>query len=165
MNIEVEELLRDGMERFTAGVRAPQGLASGAAGTLRRRRTVRRALVAGGAVTATAAAVIIVTAAAGGTTARTGGSVAQARETAYLVARVENALASEHGVFRGVTMSTGGQPSVTWGYGRRSRFEEFTGKACGHAAAQRGLHARRGVRTLPGPGNSSSSRGGSPRRT
>ncbi len=134
MNIEVEELLRDGMERFTAEVRAPQGLASRAAGGLRRRRTARRALVAGGAVTATAAAVIIATAAAGGTPTRTGSGLAQARETAYIVTRVENALASQHGVFRGVTMSTGGQPSVTWGYGRRSRFEEFTGKACGHAA-------------------------------
>ena len=31
MNIDVEELLRDGMERFTAGVRAPAGLAHAAA--------------------------------------------------------------------------------------------------------------------------------------
>ena len=85
-------------------------------------------------MTATAAAVIIATAAAGGTPTRTGSGLAQARETAYIVTRVENALASEHGVYHGVTMSTGGQPSVTWGYGRRSRFEEFTGKACGHAA-------------------------------
>jgi hypothetical protein len=131
MNTEVEELLRDGMERFTAEVRAPQGLASGAAGGLRRRRTARRAMVAGGAVTATAAAVIIATASAGGTPARTGSSLAQARETAYIVTRVENALASEHGVYHGVTMSTGGQPSVTWAYGRRSRFEEFTGRQCG----------------------------------
>ena len=64
--------------------------------------------------------------------ARTGSSLAQARETAYIVTRVENALASEHGVYRGVTMSTGGQPSMTWAYGRRSRFEEFTGRECGH---------------------------------
>ncbi len=48
MNIEVEELLRDSMERFTAEVRAPQALASRAASRLRRRRTARRALVAGG---------------------------------------------------------------------------------------------------------------------
>lgn len=132
MNTEVEELLRDGMERFTAEVRAPRGLASGAAGGLRRRRTARRALVAGAIVTASAAAVIIAIAAAGGTPARTGSSLAQARETAYIVTRVENALASEHGVYHGVTMSTGGQPSVTWAYGRRSRFEEFTGRQCGH---------------------------------
>jgi hypothetical protein len=138
MNTEVEELLRDGMERFTAGVRAPEGLA-GAAGRLRRRRTARRALVAGGTVTATAAAVIIAAAAAGGTAARTGGSLAQARETAYVLTRVENALASEHGVYRGATMSTGGQPSVTWAYGRRSRFEEFTGTSCGHVTSPGGV--------------------------
>ena len=138
MNIEVEELLRDGMERFTAEVRAPGGLASGAAGGLRRHRTARRALVAAGTLTATAAAVIIAIAAAGGTAARTSGSVAQARETAYIVTRIEYALASEHDVYRGVTMSTGGQPSVTWAYGRRSRFEEFTGNSCGHASRPSG---------------------------
>ncbi len=137
MNTEVEELLRDGMERFTEGVRAPEGLAS-AASRLRRRRTARRALVAGGTVTATAAAVIIATAAAGGTAARTGSSLAQARETAYVLTRVEHALASEHGVYRGATMSTGGQPSVTWAYGRRSRFEEFTGTSCGHVTSPGG---------------------------
>ena len=48
MNVEVEELLRDGMERFTAEVRAPQGLVSSAAGGLRRRRMARRAMVAAG---------------------------------------------------------------------------------------------------------------------
>jgi hypothetical protein len=138
MNIEVEELLRDGMERFTAEVRAPGGLASGAASGLRRHRTARRALVAAGTVTATAAAVIIAIAAAGGTAARTSGSLAQARETAYVVTRVENALASEHDVYHGVTMSSGGQPSITWAYGQRSRFEEFTGRECGHVSTPSG---------------------------
>jgi hypothetical protein len=140
MNTEVEELLRDGMERFTAGIRAPQGLAS-AAGRLRRRRTARRAMLAGGTVTATAAtaaAVILATGAVGGTAARTGSSLAQARETAYLVSRVENALATQHAVFRGVTMSSGDQPSVTYTYGQRSRFEEFTGNSCGHVTSPSG---------------------------
>jgi hypothetical protein len=144
MKTEVEELLRDGMERFTAEVRAPQGLASGAAGGLRRRRTARRVMLAGGTVTATAAAVIIAIAAAGGSTARTGGSLAQARETAYVVSRVENALATQHDVFRGVTMSSGDQPSVTYAYGQRNRFEEFTGNACGHAADPSGDCTHRG---------------------
>ena len=144
MNMEVEELLRDGMERFAAEIRAPQGLARGAAGGLRRRRTARRVLLAGGTVTATAAAVIIATAAAGGSTARTGSSLAQARETAYVVSRVENALATQHDVFRGVSMSTGDQPSITYAYGQRSRFEEFTGSACGHAAYPSGDCTHRG---------------------
>jgi hypothetical protein len=150
MNTEMEELLRDGMERFTAEVRAPRGLASDAADGLRRCRMARRALAAGGTVTVTAAAVIIAITAAGGTAARTGSSLAQARETAYVVTRVEHALASEHGVYRGVTMSTGGQPSVTWAYGRRSRFEEFTGRECGHVLAPSGecTHAGGSVRYL-----------------
>ena len=37
MNEHIDELLRDGMERFTADVRAPTGLAH-SAGRLRRRR-------------------------------------------------------------------------------------------------------------------------------
>jgi hypothetical protein len=144
MNTEVEELLRDGMERFTAEVRAPQGLARGVAGGLRRHRTARRVMLAGGTVTATAAAVIIATVAAGGSPARTGSSPAQARETAYVVSRVENALATQHVVFRGVTMSSGDQPSVTYAYGQRNSFEEFTGNACGHAAYPSGDCTHRG---------------------
>ena len=138
MNTEVEELLRDGMERFTAEVRAPQGLASGAAGGLRRRRMARRAMVAGGAADGHRGGRDHRHRRGGWHPARTGSSLAQARETAYIVTRVENALASEHGVFHGVTMSTDGQPSVTWAYGRRSRFEEFTGRQCGHVLAPAG---------------------------
>jgi hypothetical protein len=140
----MEELLRDGMERFTAEVRAPQGLARGVAGGLRRRRTARRVMLAGGTVTATAAAAIIATTVAGGSPARTGSSLAQARETAYVVSRVENALATQHDVFRGVTMSTGDQPSVTYAYGQRSRFEEFTGNSCGHVTSPSGDCTNRG---------------------
>jgi hypothetical protein len=57
-------------------------------------------------------------------------ATAQARAVAYVVSRVENALAGEHLVFHGTTTSTS-QTSLTWAYGRRSRFEEFTSKACG----------------------------------
>ena len=54
MNTDVEDLLRDGMERFTTEVHAPVGLA-GRAGRLhrqRRRRLVARATVACGAAAA-----------------------------------------------------------------------------------------------------------------
>ena len=57
MNTDVEELLREGMERFTAGVRAPAGLAD-TARRLHRRRLAVRAAVACGTAATTAAAVL-----------------------------------------------------------------------------------------------------------
>ena len=73
--------------------------------------------------------------AAAGGASREGSGLAQARAAAYVVSRVTTALATERQVFHASTMSTGDQPSVTWGYGSRGRFEEFTGAACGHATA------------------------------
>jgi len=129
MKTDVEELLRDGMERFTEGVRAPAGLAA-AVGRRHRRRVVAGVSAAGTTVAAVAAAVAVVV--AGGAPATTGAAGARAREVSYLVSRVKLALAGEHQVFYGQTASDNG-PSATWVYGSRSRFEEFTGKACGHA--------------------------------
>ncbi|HTZ30175.1 MAG TPA: hypothetical protein VMC83_39645 [Streptosporangiaceae bacterium] len=120
MNTEVEELLRDGMERFTAQVHAPAGLAGGA-GRLRRQH--RRRLAARAAVACGAAAAI----AAGVTVAATGGSgAAQAQTVAYVTKRVENALATEKLVFVGRSDGKMGD-YVTWAYGPRSRWEEFSG--------------------------------------
>jgi hypothetical protein len=67
--------------------------------------------------------------------AQPGSSLAQARAAAYVVSRVKTALASEHRVFVGRTMSTGGQPSVTWAYAAHNRFEEFTGAQCGQVSS------------------------------
>jgi len=61
-----------------------------------------------------------------------GASVAQARTLAYVVSRVEHALAGTHQVLVGRTTSNTSGPTVTWVYGSRNRFEEFTGGACGH---------------------------------
>ena len=121
MNTDIEELLHDGMQRFTAGLGAPAGLAHAADTALHRRRAVR-GMAAAGTAAVTAAAVIAVAAGASGTPARTG-VTAQARTTAYVVKRVERALTAEHRVFVGHTTSTFG-PSVTWSYGARNRFEE-----------------------------------------
>jgi len=133
MNTDVEELLKDGMERFTAGVRAPAGLVQAVTADRRqrRRRLAIRGAAACGAAAATVAAVLAVSA---GTSApaRTGGTITQARDVAYLVHRVEKALTGTHLVFQGQTTSKYG-PSTGWAYGNRSRFEEFTGLGCGHA--------------------------------
>ena len=107
------------------------------AGTLiarARARRLRRGLCGGVAVTAALAVGLLlagVLPASGGTASQTS-SVAKARTVAYVVSRVERALAGTHLVFLGRTSSITWGPSVTWAYGSRNRFEEFTGKACGH---------------------------------
>src|SRR5882672_4571076 len=99
MNTDVEELLRDGMERFTAEVRAPAGLAR-TAGRLHRRRTARAA-VAGGTAAVTAVAVIVVGPAHSG--------AAQARTVAYVTSRVDSALASQNMVYAARTQNSIGR--------------------------------------------------------
>ena len=127
MNTDVEDLLRDGMERFTAEVQAPAGLArtagaarhTAAAGGPRRGGLRGRGRDRGG--------VIAVVAAAGGP-AQTGSGAVQARTAAYVTRRVENALAGENLVFSGRTKQQElGNEHVTWAYRSRNRFEEFAG--------------------------------------
>lgn len=148
MSTDVEGLLRDGMERFTAGVHAPPGLAS-TAGRLRRRRRAARGVAGCAAAAVTAAAVLIAVIVASGSTPRAAGNGTQpqpptvisgvpgtnpggpqAHEVAYVVKRVETALTSERQVFYGQTTSQWG-PSSTWVYGRHYRWEEYTGTGCG----------------------------------
>jgi len=131
MKTDVEELLVDGMGRFTEGVRAPAGLASTAARLRRRRRTIRGA-VACGTAAVTAAAAVVTVSAAGGSASRAPATVTQTHEVAYVVNRVKAALTTENLVFQGKTTGTYG-PSTTWAYGHWWRWEEFTGKACRHA--------------------------------
>ena len=122
MNTDVEDLLRDGMERFTTEVHAPVGLA-GRAGRLHRqhrRRLAARATVACGAAAAIAVGVTL--AATGGSA---GSGVAQARTVAYVTKRVENALAGENLVFVGRSSSKLWGNTVTWAYRSRNRFEEY----------------------------------------
>ena len=126
MNTDVEELVRGGMHRLAAVTETPSGLVGRARRRLRRRRLAAVSAIAGGAVAVTAVAVAA--AGAGGVVSTSGW---RAQTTAYVVSRVKHALASERLVFVGRTFSNTG-PSVTWAYGARNRFEEFTGKACGH---------------------------------
>lgn len=124
MNTDIEELLRDGIERFTKEVRAPAGLAR-TVGQLHRRRLAVRAAVASGMATVTAAAVVAVAAVVGGTPGPAGPGGPQAHTAAYVISRVENALAGTNLVFHGRTVSIG-QTSATWAYGPQNRFEEFS---------------------------------------
>jgi len=105
-------------------------VARGRARRARRTLTIRAA-VACGTAAATVAAVIAVT--GGKQAAVDGGDAAQAQAVAYVTTQVRHALARENGVFLGRTRSRVWGPSFTWSYGQRSRFVEYTGKACGHA--------------------------------
>ena len=142
MKGDVEELVREGLDRLTADVRVPAGMAARVRVRRRRRKVAGRAALACATAAVTAVAVIAVT---GGSDRPGPGGVASARTTAYVVARGERALAAEHFVIEGrasgsVSFSVHGHrvrssdgPTSSWSYGNRQRMVEFTGTGCGHA--------------------------------
>jgi len=141
MNGDVEELLREGLDRLTAQVEVPPGMVGRARAHHRRRKIAAGAALACGTAAVTAVAVIAV--ASPGTRPGTGGATT-AQTTAYVISRVENALAAEHFVIQeratgSMTYSVHGHRghssnglTIGWAYGERHRMEEFTGRDCGH---------------------------------
>src|SRR5262249_31139573 len=137
MNGDVEELLREGLDRLTAQVEVPPGMVGRARAHHRRRKIAAGAALACGTAAVTAVAVIAV--ASPGTRPGTGG-VTTAQTTAYVISRVENALAAEHFVIQeratgSMTYSVHGHRgrssnglTIGWAYGERHRMEEFTGR-------------------------------------
>ncbi|MGH3395897.1 MAG: hypothetical protein ACRDPO_14540 [Streptosporangiaceae bacterium] len=89
MNTDVEDLLRQGMERFTADLRAPAGLTRRVARRRRRRLARRSGAAVAAALVAGAAMVAVVLPGAGTTGIR--GRIAPA---AYVVKRVDSALSA-----------------------------------------------------------------------
>lgn len=142
MNTDVELLLGEGLDRLTADARVPAGMAGQVLARRRRRRGARYATAAAAAAAVTA---IAVAAAAGGLTgpavtarARAAGgppATGHALATAYVVRRVENALANDDQVMRetisdapnsGSSAFFDGQltyESVTWAYQGRNHTE------------------------------------------
>jgi hypothetical protein len=144
MNTDAELLLREGLDRLTAGAQVPAGMASRVLG--RRRR--RRAAGYGTAVAAVAAITAVVVAAATGglagpaATARARSAVGPAATgpalaSAYVVRRVQDAFANDDQVMR-ETMSvapSGGSAAffdgqlsyedVTWAYQGHNSTETF----------------------------------------
>jgi hypothetical protein len=101
MDTEIEDLLREGMERFTAELRAPVGLTRRLARRRRRRLALRS--VAGAALTAAAVALVAVLLPG----AFLGGSTGSAASAAYVVKKVDNALtAAEPGEMAQMTVTT-----------------------------------------------------------
>lgn len=112
MNGAVEDLVREGLDRLTAEVQVPAGLAGRARAHLRRRKMTARATMAGGAAAITAAAVVAATVPGQGTA-----GPLQARTTSYVVTRVASALADRNQVIQTRTTFTAPiPPIVSWTY-------------------------------------------------
>jgi hypothetical protein len=110
MNADIEELLREGIDRLTEGAVVTAGLADRARRHIRRQRLVTRATAAGGAALAAAAAVVLATIGTSGIPPRSiinapgASSIASlpngvpARTAAYVINRTKRALtAAERG--------------------------------------------------------------------
>jgi hypothetical protein len=128
MNTDVEELLRDGMQRFTSGVTAPDGLAQ-AAGRLHRRRMAVRATAACGGIAVVAAAAVVAAGVVAGAAPATL-SPAQQRHIAYVTSRVESALGNENLVYVGWTHGNDWGDIATYAYGSDER--EVAYDSAGH---------------------------------
>ena len=104
MNTDIEDLLREGMERFTADLRAPAGLTYRTVRRRRRRRLALRSMTGGVAVLAAGAAALAVI-----VLPRVNGSGQQAVDAAYVIRNVSNALsAAEPGTIAQMTVTTTG---------------------------------------------------------
>jgi hypothetical protein len=149
MNTDIEDLLREGMQRFTADLRAPAGLTRRAARRRRQRLALRSAAAAAAALTAGAVAL----AAAGVPGAPHDGIDA----TAYVVKRVTSALsAADPGEIAQMTVTTtrgAGAPGSTtasttaeeWSFGGQWRVVTYS--PGGHSVYDEGSTAA-GVYTL-----------------
>jgi hypothetical protein len=138
MNEDVEQMVREGLDRLTEGARAPAGLADRA-----RRHRSRRRLAAGSAIAGATAAVTVAAVIATGATAGPGtGASTGMQNTAYVMRHVASALANENLVMRGhMTQSytlakSPGQTfpvgtMIIWAHGPQSRFEQLSGRGCG----------------------------------
>jgi hypothetical protein len=144
MNTDVEELLREGMERFTSDLRAPAGLTRRIA-RQRRRRLALRSTAAVAALTASAVALVAVALPG----ARDNGAGGSAVLAAYVVKRVDSALSATTPVaIAQMTVTTrsalpGGTTVTTtseeWSYG--DQWRSVTNSPSGHPVYDQGFNA------------------------
>jgi hypothetical protein len=143
MNTDVELLLREGLDRLTADARVPAGLAGRVLARRRARRAAGYATAVAAAAAVTAVVVVVATGGTAGPAAtRTRAAAGPATSgpalaTAYVVRRVESALANDDQVMRetqSVASSKAGaaffdgqlsDQSVTWAYQGRNSTEIF----------------------------------------
>lgn len=133
MNEDVEQLVREGLDRLAGRTQAPTGLVARARRRCFHQRLALGTAIAGGTAAITAAAVIVTTGAAGVARQPGGSSAVHAQTAAYaLLQHVERAVAGQKNrVMDGQSVSVGTgskqkEYSVTWSYRGAVRFEEFT---------------------------------------
>jgi hypothetical protein len=154
MNTNVEDLLREGMERYTADLRAPAGLTYLIA-RRRRKRLALRSLSAGAAALVAGAAALAVTVVPGVT-----GGGRPALDTAYVIKNVSSALsAAEPGTIAQMTVTTSGPalPGVKstattaeeWSNG--SEWRSVTYSSPGHPAYDEGFSPTSGYTLVSYP--------------
>lgn len=125
MSTDVEDLLREGMERFTADLRAPAGLTYQIA-RRRRRRLALRSMTGVAVLAAGAAAVAVLV------LPSVNGADRQAVDAAYVVKNVSNALSTAApGTIAQMTITTSGGPNGTttaeeWSNGQQWRSVTYT---------------------------------------
>ena len=149
MSTDVEDLLREGMERFTADLRAPAGLTYQIA-RRRRRRLTLRSMTGGVAVLAAGAAALAVLALPGAN-----GAGRQAADAAYVVKNVSNALSTAApGTIAQMTITTSGGPNGTttaeeWSNGQQWR--SVTYSSPGHPVYDEGYSTTSGYTLVSYP--------------
>ena len=152
MSTDVEDLLREGMERFTADLRAPAGL-TGQIARRRRRRLALRSMTGGVAVLAAGAAAVAVLALPSAS-----GADREAVETAYVVKNVSNALTTAApGTIAQMTITTSGGPGQAtsaeeWSNGEQWR--EVTYSSPGHPVYDEGYSTKSGYTLVSYPSKS-----------
>ena len=112
MNTDLQDLLREGLDRLTAGASVPDGLVGRAQQHNRRRRIKVRAAIAAGTAVAAAAAAVTVGMAAGQKTP--GSAPVRTQTIADVATRTEQALAAatDHG--NAIQIIRGSGPGVTF---------------------------------------------------
>jgi hypothetical protein len=142
MNTDVEELLREGMERFTADLRAPAGLTYRVARRRRRRRLVLGSVSAGAALAAGGVALVVAV------LPGVNGAGLSAADAAYVVKNVSNALnAADPGTIAQMTITTSGGPGAAtsaeeWSNGNEWR--SVTYSSPGHPIYDEGFSSSTG---------------------
>jgi len=149
MNTDVEDLLREGMERYTADLRAPAGLTYLVA-RRRRKRLALRSLSGGAAALVAGAAALAVTVVPG-----VAGGGRPAVDAAYVVKNVSNALtAAEPGTIAQMTITTSGGPGAAasaaeWSNGNEWR--SVTYSSPGHPVYDEGFSTTSGYTLVSYP--------------
>jgi hypothetical protein len=122
MNLDVEDLLRSGMERLTDQVQAPRGLAGRAVAARRRHRRHRAIAAAGGTTVAVVTAVVVAVTGAGLAPGRTAAGGTGVHTVGYVLNRVVGALSDSDAVVRTRTTFEPAFPAITeWSHHQQSR--------------------------------------------